>query len=675
MTAFDSVLVANRGEIACRVIRTLRALGIRTIAVYSDADRAAKHVAMADVAVRIGPAAPQASYLNIDAILAAARETGAQAIHPGYGFLSESAAFASACEAAGIVFIGPGVRALEVMGDKIRSKNHVASNGVPTIPGVDEPSLSNEKLVEAAAGVGYPLLIKPSAGGGGKGMQVVERADDLPAALATARRIAASAFGDDTLLLERLVTAPRHIEVQVLADSHGAVIHLGERECSLQRRHQKVIEEAPSPLLDDGMRSRIGEAACQVARSVEYTGAGTVEFLVSAEAPDEFFFMEMNTRLQVEHPVTELITGIDLVEWQVRIAAGQPLEFAQSDIALTGHAIEARVYAENPERGFLPTTGTVRALAESAGDGIRVDSSLVPGLDIPPDYDPLLSKVIAWGSEREQALGRLDVALASTTILGVQTNIEYLRALIAEPEVQAGDLDTGLIDRRLGGLQFRSPDHAILATAALAFHAERWALGDGSPWRQPSGWRLGEARPVRYSLAVSATDVVDVLVSGAPDRATVTIGEETHAAGIAERPGPVQAGHPRIVLVEFGGVTRPLQIARDGETVWIGDAGFTCELSLRSRAAQVADQLATISRVAGEASPDIRSPMPGTVITVGAATGDRVEAGQTLLTVEAMKMEHKLQASVEGVVHINVKPGDLVRSDQIVATITTSGPT
>jgi acetyl-CoA/propionyl-CoA carboxylase biotin carboxyl carrier protein len=679
MTAFETVLVANRGEIACRVIRTLRALGIRSVAVYSDADRAAKHVAMADVAVRIGPAAPQASYLNIDAILAAARETSAQAIHPGYGFLSESAEFAKACEAAGIVFIGPGIRALEIMADKIRSKNHVASHGVPTIPGIDKPGLSDAQLIEAAASVGYPLLIKPSAGGGGKGMQVVDRADALPAALETARRIAASAFGDDTLLLERLVSAPRHIEVQVLADGHGNVIHLGERECSLQRRHQKVIEEAPSPLLDVETRARIGEAACQVARSVEYTGAGTVEFLVEASAPGEFFFMEMNTRLQVEHPVTELVTGVDLVQWQVCVAAGQRLTLGQDDVALTGHAIEARVYAESPERGFLPTMGTVLALTEPAGDGIRVDSSLVPGLEITPDYDPMLSKVIAWGSDRAQALRRLDVALASTAILGVQTNIEYLRALIAEPEVQAGDLDTGLIDRHLGELRFRTADHGILAAAALASHAERLALAGGSLWRQPSGWRLGAPRPVRYSLATSVTDVVDVLVSGTAEHALVTIGEDAQPASLADiseyEPPGQRPGHPRTLLVDFGGVTRRLHVAHDGESIWIGEAGFTCELSLRSRATQVADQLATISRVEGEASPDIRSPMPGTVITVGAATGDAVEVGQTLLTVEAMKMEHKLQAAVDGVVHINVKPGDLVRSDQIVATITTTGPT
>ncbi|PTT67664.1 acetyl-CoA carboxylase biotin carboxylase subunit, partial [Arthrobacter sp. HMWF013] len=366
---FGTVLVANRGEIACRVIRSLRSLGIRSVAVYSDADAGARHVREADVAVRIGPAAATGSYLKIAAIIQACRDTKAEAVHPGYGFLSENVEFARALEQAGITFIGPGVESLNIMGDKIRSKNHVAGYGVPVVPGIAEPGMTDAELMDAAAGVGFPLLIKPSAGGGGKGMHIVERPEDLEATLATARRVAASAFGDDTLFLERLVRTPRHIEVQVLADNHGNVIHLGERECSLQRRHQKVIEEAPSPLLDslnDGgaTRARIGEAACQAARSVHYSGAGTVEFLVSDEAPDEFFFMEMNTRLQVEHPVTEMVTGVDLVQWQVRIAAGEVLTVAQSDVVLQGHAVEARVYAEMPERNFMPSTGMILALDE-----------------------------------------------------------------------------------------------------------------------------------------------------------------------------------------------------------------------------------------------------------------------------------------------------------------------
>ena len=401
---FGTVLVANRGEIACRVIRTLRALGIRSVAVYSDADAGARHVREADRAVRIGPPEAAQSYLNIDAIIQACRDTGAEAVHPGYGFLSENVEFARALEAAGITFIGPGVESLNVMGDKIRSKNHVAGYGVPVVPGIAEPGMTDAQLIAAADAVGFPLLIKPSAGGGGKGMHIVDRPEELASTLATARRVAAGAFGDDTLFLERLVRTPRHIEVQVLADNHGNVIHLGERECSLQRRHQKVIEEAPSPLmdsLDDGgaTRARIGEAACQAARSVHYSGAGTVEFLVSDDAPDEFFFMEMNTRLQVEHPVTEMVTGVDLVEWQVRIAAGEELTVRQADVGLTGHAVEARVYAEIPERNFLPSTGTVLLLDElpgparrpgaparsevRAGRGrVRVDSSLHEGLEL-----------------------------------------------------------------------------------------------------------------------------------------------------------------------------------------------------------------------------------------------------------------------------------------------------
>jgi acetyl-CoA/propionyl-CoA carboxylase biotin carboxyl carrier protein len=667
MTTFDTVLVANRGEIACRIIRTLRELGIRSVAVYSEADRGARHVALADVAVRIGPAKPQLSYLSIDAILAAAARTGAQAIHPGYGFLSENQAFAQACAEAGIVFIGPSVHALNVMGDKIRSKNHVAESGVPVVPGVSLPDQSDEQLIAASAGVGYPMLIKPSAGGGGKGMHLVERAEDLAGALVTARRVAANAFGDDTLLIERFVSAPRHIEVQVLADNDGNVIHLGERECSLQRRHQKVIEEAPSPLLDADTRARIGEAACAAARSVGYTGAGTVEFLVSDAAPDEFFFMEMNTRLQVEHPVTEVVTGLDLVEWQVRVAAGETLPLAQADVVLTGHAVEARVYAENPERGFLPTTGTVLRLDEAHGDGIRVDSALSPGLVISSDYDPMLAKVIAWAPTRAAALARLDRALADTVVLGVRTNIEYLRLLVQDADVRAGHLDTGLIERKLPGLSFRAADDHVFAAAALFLHAQAWSA-ENPVWSRPSGWRMGPHRPVRYNLAVSATESVDVRVEGGPQQASVAVGAGTPApASLSE-----VSGKPGSFVIELGGTTRVLDIAQDGHRLWIGSAGFSVDLLHRSRAEQLAEQLAGRDRVEGAASPDVRSPMPGTVIAVHAASGDLVEIGQTILTVEAMKMEHKLVAATAGVVSVTFKPGDLVKLDQIVATIASS---
>ena len=667
---FDTVLVANRGEIACRVIRTLRELGIRSVAVYSDADRGAKHVADADTAVRIGPAAPQASYLSIPVIIEAARATGAQAIHPGYGFLSENADFARACADAGIVFIGPGVEALGLMGDKIHAKAHVAKAGVPVIQGVtslgaDGTPLSEGDLEKAAIGLGFPILIKPSAGGGGKGMQPVLEAGELTEALATARRVAKAAFGDDTLLLERLVTSPRHIEVQLLADAHGNTIHLGERECSLQRRHQKVIEEAPSVLLSGQTRARIGEAACTVARSVGYVGAGTVEFLVSDDAPDEFFFMEMNTRLQVEHPVTELVTGIDLVAWQLHIAAGETLTIAQGDVTLTGHALEARVYAEDPERGFLPSTGTVLTLREATGDGVRVDSALRPGLVVPPDYDPMLAKVIAWGTTRDEALGRLDRALSETSVLGVRTNTEYLRALLADPDVRAGRLDTTLIERRLPDLAFRHPDAALLCAAALWV---RSSGGGSGPWHSATGWRTGGIRaPQRIVFATSPSDRVVVRVAGE----AVTGGGVGHAvrrgSTSATGEGVDTAGE---VVVEVDGITTTWAIARDGDTLWLGQDGFSLPLRILTREGRLREALSAIERESGPASPELRSPMPGTVVSVSVQDGDTVEAGHTVLTVEAMKMEHKLVAPVAGVVSITAKPGDLVRLDQILARIT-----
>ncbi|MBG6057433.1 acetyl/propionyl-CoA carboxylase alpha subunit [Cryobacterium sp. MP_M5] len=672
MTTFDTVLVANRGEIACRIIRTLRRLGIRSVAVYSDADRGARHVGLADVAVRLGPARAQLSYLDQGAVLAAAAATGAQAIHPGYGFLSENQDFAQACAAAGVVFIGPSVHALTVMGDKIRSKNHVADSGVRVIPGVSLPGQTDEQLAAAAPNVGYPMLIKPSAGGGGKGMVRVDRPDDLAAALVTARRVAAAAFGDDTLLIERFVSTPRHIEVQVLADTHGGVIHLGERECSLQRRHQKVIEEAPSPLLDDATRARIGEAACAAARSVGYAGAGTVEFLVSDEAPGEFFFMEMNTRLQVEHPVTEMITGIDLVEWQVRVAAGERLGHRQEDVVLTGHAIEARVYAENPERGFLPTTGTVLALKEATGEGIRVDSALTAGLVVSADYDPMLAKVIAWAPDRAGALARLDRALAGTLVLGLRTNVEYLRLLVQDADVNAGRLDTGLIERKLPGLAFRAADDHVLAAAALFLHRAAWAVPPGADlaWSRPTGWRMGPHVPTRYVLATNATESVTVTVEGTPGGASVSIdGRPALPATLSPALRPEEA-----FGVEVGGVLRMLSIAEadnaDGPRLWIGVDGSSFDLVHRTGAEILADELAGLGQVAGAAGPDVRTPMPGTVVAVHTESGALVAVGQAILTVEAMKMEHQLTAATAGIVTLTLKPGDLVRLDQIVATVT-----
>ncbi|MGN6426061.1 MAG: acetyl/propionyl/methylcrotonyl-CoA carboxylase subunit alpha [Leifsonia sp.] len=655
---FSTVLVANRGEIACRVIRTLRRLGIRSVAVFSDADRDAPHVDLADIAVRIGPAAARESYLDVEAIVAAARASGAQAVHPGYGFLSENAALAEACADAGVVFVGPGVHALEVMGDKIAAKREVAGSGVPTIPGIAEPGLGDAALIAAAERIGFPVLVKPSAGGGGKGMQAVRTPDELPEALRAARRVAAAAFGDDTLFLERLVDAPRHIEVQVLADTHGGVVHLGERECSLQRRHQKVIEEAPSPLLDAATRERIGQAACRVAASVHYVGAGTVEFLVSAQAPDEFFFMEMNTRLQVEHPVTELVTGLDLVEWQLRIAAGEPLGFGQDDVRLRGHAVEARVYAENPERGFLPGDGTVLALREPVGDGIRVDSGIAAGVPIVTDYDPMLAKVIAWGEDRASAIARLDAALAATSILGAVSNVAWLRELLADDDVRAGTMDTTLIDRRFSELTPVPPTLRELVAAALVAHDVRsrnTPTAVGPLWGAPSGWRLGDARPVAYDVDGARVDV---------HAGTVEVDGETHTASLR-----LVEGEPATALLTLDDVTTRFDVARDGDTVWLGSGGRARALRLRDAATRVADALAALDRAEAAAHPELRSPMPGTVVAVPVADGADVRAGDTVAVVEAMKMEHRLLAPVSGVVRLSVGPGDLVTLDQLVATV------
>ncbi|MHA7222594.1 acetyl/propionyl/methylcrotonyl-CoA carboxylase subunit alpha [Arthrobacter sp. RHLT1-20] len=705
---FGTVLIANRGEIACRVIRTLRALGIRSVAVYSDADAGARHVREADLAVRIGPAAAAESYLKIEAIIQACRDTGAEAVHPGYGFLSENVGFARALEKAGITFIGPGVESLNIMGDKIRSKNHVTGYGVPVVPGVAEPGMTDAQLIEAAAGVGFPLLIKPSAGGGGKGMHIVERPEDLEATLVTARRVAASAFGDDTLFLERLVLTPRHIEVQVLADNHGNVIHLGERECSLQRRHQKVIEEAPSPLLDamnDGaeIRARLGDAACNAARSVNYSGAGTVEFLVSDHAPDEFFFMEMNTRLQVEHPVTEMVTGVDLVEWQVRIAAGEKLTVRQDDVVLTGHSVEARVYAEVPERNFMPSGGEVVLLDErgtiftgmddldsftsplaaaSADPDIRIDSSLLKGLEISSAYDPMVAKVIAWGRDRTAALDKLDAALARFTALGIDTNVEYLRLLINDADVRAGRLDTGLIERKMPDFSFRRIGDAELIAAAMPF----WALAEapaavGSPWDTTNGWRLGAPGPWRISFAVPGGGIATVAVTwlssldlghamvrvnDGPEHTVIVIGLASDDVFLA-----IDGEELRFAQ---GAVWEDYPAEGNPQTVYVGNEGWSCRLEVLTRETRLARVLAAIEREEGAADPAVRSPMPGTVVSVSVSNGDTVEAGQVLVSVEAMKMEHQLVAPLAGTVHISVSSGDLVKADQVLATIHAPAP-
>jgi acetyl-CoA/propionyl-CoA carboxylase biotin carboxyl carrier protein len=651
---FDTVLIANRGEIAVRITRTLRRMGIRSVAVYSDADAGARHVREADVAVRLGPAPARESYLSIERLLEAAAQTGAQAVHPGYGFLAENTAFARACAGAGLVFVGPPVEAVDVMGDKIRAKQTVSAAGVPVVPGRSEPGMTDEDLLAAAQEVGYPVLVKPSAGGGGKGMRLVHDAQSLPEALASARREAASSFGDETLFLERFVLTPRHIEVQVLADTHGAVVHLGERECSLQRRHQKVVEEAPSVLLDDATRARIGGAAVDTARSVGYTGAGTVEFIVSAAAPDEFFFMEMNTRLQVEHPVTELVTGLDLVEQQLRVAAGEPLAFGQDDVRLDGHAVEVRLYAEDPSRGFLPTGGPALLVREPVEQGVRIDSSLVEGARVGTTYDPMLSKVIAWGPDRDTALAKLDRALASKVVLGVGTNTAFLRTLLKHPDVRAGKLDTGFIERELEHLVAADVPVEAYAAAVLTGLLRRHRRSV-DPWESADGWRLSGTAESVWRVNGPDGVPVKVVVTGGPSGATIRVGDDEPVTASAT---PLPDG----LLLTLDGRTTTALVAVDGATTWVHVSGGTYpvhELPPKRLGAG-----------AGAHDGDVRSPMPGAVIAVRVSAGDEVAKGDVLLVVEAMKMEHALTAPFDGSVDaLEVRVGDQVVVDQLLATV------
>ena len=633
---FDTVLVANRGEIAVRVIRTLRSLGVRSVAVFSDADADARHVREADTAVRIGPAPAAESYLSVERLLEAAARTGAQAVHPGYGFLAENAGFARACEEAGLVFIGPPADAIALMGDKIRAKETVKAAGVPVVPGGRDP-----ELAESARELGAPVLLKPSAGGGGKGMRLVRDISVLEEEIAAARREARASFGDDTLLVERWVDRPRHIEIQVLADGHGNVVHLGERECSLQRRHQKIIEEAPSVLLDEATRAAMGEAAVQAARSCGYRGAGTVEFIVPGGDPASYYFMEMNTRLQVEHPVTELITGIDLVEWQLRVAAGERLGFSQEDVTLTGHAVEARICAEDPARGFLPSGGTVLLLNEPQGDGVRTDSGLSEGTEVGSLYDPMLSKVIAYGPDRETALRKLRAALAETVTLGVQTNAGFLRRLLAHPSVVAGELDTGLVERVVDELVSTEVPEAVYEAAAgvrleaLRPRAEGWT----DPFSVPSGWRLGGTpKPPVFHLRVQEP------VAYAP-RGTHTVTEDR-------------------VSVALEGVRYSFRRAGD----WIGRDGDAWQVRDHDPVA------ASLTGAAHAGADSLTAPMPGTVTVVKVAVGDEVTAGQSLLVVEAMKMEHVISAPHAGTVaELDVAPGTTVAMDQVLAVIAPHG--
>jgi acetyl-CoA/propionyl-CoA carboxylase biotin carboxyl carrier protein len=655
MKMFDAVLIANRGEIAVRVTRTLRQLGIRSVAVFTDADAGAVHVRAADQAVRIG------SYLSVDDMVGAALAAGADAIHPGYGFLSENPALPRACAAAGVVFIGPPAEAIEAMGDKIAAKATVAAAGVSVVPGSDGAGLTDDELAAAAIEVGFPVLLKPSAGGGGKGMRLVDDENGLSDAIASARREATGSFGDDTLLVERFVTNPRHIEIQVFADGHGNVVHLAERECSLQRRHQKIVEEAPSPLLTADIREAMGGQAVDAARACGYVGAGTVEFIVSSDRPDEFFFMEMNTRLQVEHPVTEAVFGVDLVEWQVRVAAGDPLPLTQSELTFDGHAIEVRVYAEDPSRGFLPTGGTVSGYREPSAEGVRVDSGVGVGSVIGSSFDPMLAKVIAWGADRREAIARLDRALDDLVIAGVTTNIAFLRRLLVDDEVLAGDLDTGLVERRLDALTERSESDAAVALLAAAV-APLEQRDTSDPWNSLVGWRHGGADAIRRELDIAGGERVDLAVEPvAPKTWRVRADALGDAAERLVVLHPVSAGRTR---VDVDGRVRHVAIVADAGATHVVVGGDNWSFG------EVVHRGHDDGPGAGDGDGVVRSPMPGTVISVSVVVGDEVLAGQTVAIVEAMKMEHTLTAPIDGTVEqVHATAGSSVALDQALVTI------
>ncbi len=618
---FASILIANRGEIAVRVIRTARRMGLRTIAVYSDADAGALHVQMADEAVRIGPAPVRESYLKGEAILAAAKQTGAEAIHPGYGFLSENAAFAEACAAAGIVFVGPPPTAIRAMGLKDRAKALMEKAGVAVVPGYLGDDQSTDRLAKEAGKIGYPVLIKAVAGGGGKGMRRVDAAADFAAALEGAQREGKSSFGDDRVLIEKYVSRPRHIEMQVFGDIHGNVVHLFERDCSLQRRHQKVIEEATAPGMPDAMRQAMGAAAVKAAKAVGYVGAGTIEFIADASEglkADRFWFMEMNTRLQVEHPVTEAITGFDLVEWQLRVAGGEKLPASQTDIYAKGHAVEARLYAEDPQTGFLPSVGKLERLR--LPESVRVDSGVREGDTISPFYDPMIAKVIAHAPTREAAIAKLADALSSVQIAGVRTNNAFLIRCLRHPDFIASNIDTGFIGRHEAAL---IPEAALsadtLAAAAQFVACENRATSD-DPWNMPDGFRLSG----------TANQYVDFVVGG--KRVTVPL---------ATRDKPVDA-------IRLG--NGDIAVMNGGETFMV----------------QQYDPFAAAD-AAGGASDRVVTPMPGKIIQLMVKPGDAVKKGQPLAVLEAMKMEHTLSAPADAkVASVEVAQGDQVQDGAIV---------
>ena len=669
---FKKILIANRGEIACRVAATARRLGVKTVAVYSDADAHAKHVMACDEAVHVGGSAPKDSYLQWQRIIDAARQTGAEAVHPGYGFLAENEDFAQACVDAGLVFIGPPASAINAMGLKAESKRLMEAAGVPLVPGYHGADQDPALLQKEADRIGYPVLIKASAGGGGKGMRAVEKAEDFAAALESCKREAINSFGDDAVLVEKYVQRPRHIEIQVFGDTQGNYVYLFERDCSVQRRHQKVLEEAPAPGMTESLRERMGQAAVAAARAVNYVGAGTVEFIVEQpggyDRPEDmkFYFMEMNTRLQVEHPVTEAITGLDLVEWQLQVASGEPLPLQQDDLDLEGHAIEARICAENPDNHFLPATGTLhiyRKPPHSAFeiDEVRIDDGVREGDAISPFYDPMIAKLIVWGATREEALGKLDAALAQTHIVGVQTNVQFLRRVLATDSFSQAKLDTALIEREGERLFKQDPigvDMAVAAAVAQTVLAERDAESH-DPFSRSDGFRSHGVASRRIDLEYAGQPVVAKLrylddglelQVGDGERAPISFTRQTDGG----------------IDLRYAGQRQVVQVFRRGEANHIfGTLGATTILEL--------DVLANAAEGAGEGGR-LTAPMPGKVVSIAVQAGDKVSKGQPLAVMEAMKMEHTIAAPQDGVVtEVLYAPGDQVGEGDELLRLGTGG--
>ena len=650
---FTKILIANRGEIACRVVRTARRLGIRTVAVYSDADAHAVHVAACDEAYRLGPPPPRESYLDGRRILEIARATGAQAIHPGYGFLSENEGFARACAEAGVVFIGPPPAAIAAMGSKSAAKAIMGKAGVPLVPGYHGDDQDPALLAREAARIGFPVLIKATAGGGGKGMKIVRAAREFDAALASARREAQAGFGDDRVLIERYLASPRHIEIQVFGDTHGAAVSLFERDCSVQRRHQKVLEEAPAPGMTPLRRRAMGEAAVAAAKAIGYVGAGTVEFI--AEQDGTFYFMEMNTRLQVEHPVTEMVTGLDLVEWQLRVASGEHLPVAQERLAMHGHAIEARLYAEDPERGFLPSIGRIAHWRmPEASARVRIDTGVAAGDEVSPYYDPMLAKLVVWGEDRERACATLLAALADCEVAGVATNIAFLERVVAHEAFATGALDTGLIEKHHAALFPPAGRPPALALIAAAVDELAHARGDAgprhdadphSPWGATDAWWPNSVHHAVVLAFADGEERVEVRLSGPFDALSVDIhGRRTGAR--AERTGDgwmLDTGSQRITA----------RVVRAGEDRLVFARGLRRRLRYLDPLAHAGEE--------AERAGHLAAPMSGTVVAVPVAVGDRVERGAALVVLEAMKMEHTIVAPAAGIVSaVNFAVGDRV---------------